>query len=146
VHTPNSVADKLINHFLYNTNYRYSSIYPPTFAAEYSKWWEDRANGRQLSPEFTCLLLRVCAYSSQYLPDSLREQLQFELGANVQILTERFNRSADQLSQTFHPEKPSLTKVQQLFLRGAWLKSESMLVQSWHTLGTAVREAQELGE
>lgn len=30
-------------------------------------------------------------------------------------------------------------------MKGAWLKSESKIVESWHTLGCTIREAQELG-
>ena len=35
--------------------------------------------------------------------------------------------------------------VQQLFLTASWYKSESKFVESWHALGAAIREAQEIG-
>jgi hypothetical protein len=126
-------------------NYRYTSIYGPTFTDQYVQWWADRAVGKRLSPEFTCLLLRVCAYSVQYLTAALRDMIEFELACSSQVLTERFSSAAEQLSQSFEASNTSIERVQALFLKGAWLKSESKIVESWHALGRTIREAQELG-
>ncbi|KAL2009929.1 hypothetical protein VTN00DRAFT_5736 [Thermoascus crustaceus] len=41
--------------------------------------------------------------------------------------------------------KGSLTQVQQLFLTTYWFKTESLFIDSWHTLAAAIHEAQELG-
>ncbi|KAF2185486.1 hypothetical protein K469DRAFT_575932 [Zopfia rhizophila CBS 207.26] len=140
-----SLTDSLVNHFLYNVNARYNSIYAPGFTEDYVQWWNDRINGKRLSPEFTCLLLRVCAYSSQYITPALRRNLEFELASNAQTLTGRFHRAAEQLSGSFTPANTCLARVQELFLKAASLKSESDIVGSWHVLGSAIREAQELG-
>ncbi|KAH6639385.1 hypothetical protein C7974DRAFT_130367 [Boeremia exigua] len=142
---PRSITDAFINHFLNVVNYRYCAIYAPVFTDCYVKWWADRAGGRQLSPEFTCLLLRVCAYSVQYLTPSLRKMIEFELACNLQQLTERFSNAAEQLSQSFTASSTCIERVQEQFLKGAWLKSESKIVESWHALGCTIREAQELG-
>ncbi|KAF2199494.1 hypothetical protein GQ43DRAFT_457134 [Delitschia confertaspora ATCC 74209] len=139
------LTDLLVNHFLYNVNNHYNTIYPPTFVESYTKWWTDRGRSRPLDPDFTCLLLRVCAYSAQYLTPPLKNTLEYELTTSAQNLTERFNHAAEQLSATFTPETTSLIRVQDLFMKGIWLNSESLLVQSWHNLGVVIREAQELG-
>lgn len=138
-------TDAFVNHFLTVVNYRYNAIYGPTFTDQYVEWWSDRANGKRLSPEFTCLLLRILAYSVQYLTAELRKMIEFELACNLQILTERFGDAADRLSASFPASKTSLMRVQEQFLKGAWLKSESRIVESWHSLGCTIREAQELG-
>ncbi|KAF2021511.1 hypothetical protein BU24DRAFT_362141 [Aaosphaeria arxii CBS 175.79] len=142
---PRSITDTFVNHFLTVVNYRYNAIYGPTFTENYVQWWTDRASGKKLSPEFTCLLLRILAYSVQYLTVEIRRMVEFELACSSQQLTERFGGAADQLSSTFPPSKSSLERVQEQFLRGAWLKSESKIVESWHALGSTIREAQELG-
>jgi hypothetical protein len=143
---PRSLTDSLVNHFLYEVNYRYSAIYPPTFTNHYVQWWTDRIQGKTLNPDFTCLIFRVCAYSSQYLGPDLRTKIEFELSVTVQALVDRFHMAAEKISKEFSPEDGSnLMRVQILFLRGVWEKSESMFIASWHTLGAAVREAQELG-
>ncbi|KAF1975957.1 hypothetical protein BU23DRAFT_566161 [Bimuria novae-zelandiae CBS 107.79] len=108
-------------------------------------WWSDRAKGRTLSPEFTCLLLRVLSYSVQYLTPELRKMIEFELACSPQILTGRLNSAADQMSQSVSASNTCIERVQELFYKGAWLKSESRIVESWHSLGRTIREAQELG-
>ncbi|KAF2625222.1 hypothetical protein BU25DRAFT_412673 [Macroventuria anomochaeta] len=142
---PRSITDAFVNHFLGVVNYRYSTIYAPTFTNQYVQWWADRAASKQLSPEFTCLLLRICAYSVQYLTPSLRKMIEFELACNLQQLTDRFSNAAEQLSQSFTASNTCIERVQEQFLKGAWLKSESKIVESWHALGCTIREAQELG-
>ncbi|KAI1526169.1 Fungal-trans domain containing protein [Pyrenophora tritici-repentis] len=142
---PRSITDAFVNHFLSVVNYRYSAIYGPTLAEQYVQWWTDRGAGKQLSPEFTCLLLRICAYSVQYLTPSLRKMIEFELACSSQTLTERFSDAAEELSRSFEASRTSIERVQELFLKGAWLKSESKIVESWHALSRTIREAQELG-
>ncbi|CAO2658571.1 Nn.00g062940.m01.CDS01 [Neocucurbitaria sp. VM-36] len=142
---PRSITDTFVNHFLTVVNYRYSAIYGPTLTNQYVQWWADRAAGKSLSPEFTCLLLRICAYSVQYLSPALRKMVEFELACNSQVVTERFATAAEQLSQSFEASNTSLERVQEQFLKGAWLKSESKIVESWHVLSRTIREAQELG-
>ncbi|CAN9286812.1 unnamed protein product [Alternaria alternata] len=134
-----------VNHFLTVVNYRYSAIYGPTLAEQYVQWWTDRGAGKQLSPEFTCLLLRICAYSVQFLTPSLRKMIEFELACSCQTLTERFSDAAEELSRSFEASRTSIERVQEQFLKGAWLKSESKIVESWHALSRTIREAQELG-
>ncbi|KAF1928491.1 uncharacterized protein M421DRAFT_420379 [Didymella exigua CBS 183.55] len=142
---PRSITDAFVNHFLSVVNYRYSTIYAPTFTNQYVQWWADRAAGKRLSPEFTCLLLRVCAYSVQYLTSSLRKMIIFEMACDLQQLTDRFSEAAEQLSQSFTAANTCVERVQEQFLKGAWLKSEAKIVESWHVLGCTIREAQELG-
>lgn len=139
------MADSIVNHFLSNVNCRYNAIYAPTFTDQYVQWWADRAGGRPLSPEFTCLLLRALSYSVQYITPELRKMIEFELACTPQTLTGRFNDAADQLSQSFPACNTCIERVQELFYKGAWLKSESNIVESWHTLSRTIREAQELG-
>ncbi|KAF2690949.1 hypothetical protein K458DRAFT_412264 [Lentithecium fluviatile CBS 122367] len=142
---PRSITDAFINHFLTVVNYRYSAIYAPTFTDNYVQWWTDRANSKRLSPEFTCLLLRVLSYSVQYLTPSLRKMIEFELACSSQALTDRFSAAAEELSKSFSASNTCLERVQEQFLKGAWLKSESRIVESWHALSSTIREAQELG-
>lgn len=72
--------------------------------------------------------------------------IEFELACDSQALTERFAAAADQLGKSFTARHTCIERVQEQFLRGAWLKSESRIVESWHALGCTIREAQELGK
>ncbi|KAF2441750.1 hypothetical protein P171DRAFT_78459 [Karstenula rhodostoma CBS 690.94] len=142
---PRSITDAIVNHFLSVVNYRYSAIYAPIFTDHYVQWWSDRVNGRTLLPEFTCLLLRVLSYSTQYLTRELRKMIEFELACSPQTMTDRFHEAAEQLSKSFSTSNACIERVQELFYKGAWLKSESRIVESWHSLGCTIRVAQELG-
>jgi hypothetical protein len=133
-----------VHNYLYSHNYRYYPIYPQTFLEQYSGWWADRLSGKQLSPAFTCLLLRVCACSAQSLGPDLQKQIEFELTESAEKLTWRFHRAAEKLSSTFAPGEGGLEQVQQLFLTATWYKGEGLVVDSWHALGGSVKEAQEL--
>lgn len=135
-----------MNHFLTSVNYRYNAIYAPTFTQKYVQWWSDRISGKRLSPEFTCLLLRILSYSTQYLTSSLRDLIEFELACKNQALTNRFAHAAEQLSKSFPPSCTSIERVEEQFLKGAYLKSEGKIVESWHAIGCTIREAQELGK
>ncbi|KAF2098344.1 hypothetical protein NA57DRAFT_77134 [Rhizodiscina lignyota] len=142
---PRFLTDALVQNYVRIQIYHYNPIYAPTFLEDYSQWWKDRASGEELSPAFTCLLLRVCACSAQYLNPSIKEKLVYELVASPQDLTEKYDKAAVKLSGTIIPGTGGLVQVQQLFLVASWMKSEGLLVESWHALCNAIREAQEIG-
>lgn len=71
--------------------------------------------------------------------------IEFELACSPQNMTDRFHEAAEQLSQSFSASDTCIERVQELFYKGAWLKSESRIVESWHSLGCTIRQAQELG-
>ncbi len=121
-------------------------MYPPQFSEQYQKWWDDRDNGRPLNPQLTCLILRVCACSAQYLPPDLRDQIENRLQLKAKLLTRQFHDAAQRLSITVSPGQGGLIQIQQIFLSAFWFKSDSRWVESWHALGAAIHEAQELGE
>lgn len=139
-------TDVLVQNFLDRANYQYYPIFPEQLRGQSAKWWEARAvGGQRLSPEFTCLLVRVCAVSVQYLEDSLRQRLELELGEKAQSMTERFHSVAQKLSSSIPRGQGGILQVQQLFLEAAWWKSEASMVEAWHALSAAIREAQEIG-
>lgn len=140
-----TILDILVHHYLNHTNYQYYALYPPAFMQDYADWWSVKAGGLPLNPVFTCLVLRVCACAVPYLDDSLRQRLESELGTGVEQLSMHYHNAAKQLSNTIGPGKGGLMQVQQLFLTAQWFKTEAMFVESWHALGTAIHEAQELG-
>ena len=144
---PRFLTDSIVKNFIDNANYHYYATYPPTLLDEYTNWWTARSVGDDVSPVFTCLLLRILAMSAQYLNSiDLRTKIEFELSESAQTLTERFHNAAEKLSATITPGKGGLAGVQQLFLKAVWYKSEGLFVESWHALGAAIREAQENGE
>lgn len=139
--------DILVQNFLNIANYQYYTCFPPQLQAQCAEWWADRANSRRLSPEFTCLLLQVCASSTQFVEEKLRIRLESELGEKIQTLTESFHAAALKLSATIPPGdvRDPVTMVQQLFLGAVWFKYEAKMIEAWHAIGSAIRAAQESG-
>lgn len=126
-------------------NYFHYAVYPPQFLTDYTDWWHRRSDHLTLSPEFTCLLLKICACSAKYLEGASRLQIESELGEGIDILANRFHDAAGDLSRHIGPGKGGLMQVQQLFLSVTWYKAESKFVEAWHSLGAAIREGQEIG-
>ncbi|KAK2599633.1 hypothetical protein N8I77_011371 [Diaporthe amygdali] len=141
---PKPYSDILVQNYLETANFQYYPIFPEQLRGQSAKWWEARAAGQKLSPELTCLLIRVCAVSTQYLEASLLQRLEAELGEKAQIMTERFHAAAQKLSASIPRGKGGAVHVQQLFLEAQWYKSEACMVESWHSLSAAIREAQEI--
>ncbi|KAK7741865.1 hypothetical protein SLS53_004932 [Cytospora paraplurivora] len=142
---PKLYSDLLVQNFLEIANYQYYTCFPAQLQNQCAEWWGDRADGRRLSPEFTCLLLQVCASSTQFLEENLRNRFESELGEKAQTLTERFHAAALKLSAAIPPGKVKdpIIMVQQLFLHAVWFKYEAKMIEAWHALGTAIRAAQE---
>ncbi|OJI90851.1 hypothetical protein ASPTUDRAFT_52625 [Aspergillus tubingensis CBS 134.48] len=142
---PKPYTDILVQYFLSEMNDQYYCLYPPTFSHDYATWWSGKANGQSLTPAFTALLLHVCACAILYLDVETRQQLETDLGENCTSLSEQYHSTAKQLSNTIGPGKGGLTQVQQLFFGAIWYKTEALFFESWHALGAAIHEAQELG-
>jgi len=100
---------------------------------------------KQKNLDFSSLILRLCSLALQCLPENLRQHVEDKLGDNVQFLTERYHNAARKLSDYSELGFGGLIHVQQLFLTAAWLKGEGFFDRAWHSLGAAIREAQELG-
>jgi len=116
----------------------------------YVSWWSRRrdsnASWTSSDNSFTCLVLRVCANSSQFLPSTLRGRIESELGDSAKELGVRYQAAANTLSNAIRPGAGGLVQVQQHFLDAIWLKNEAEVIDAWHALATAVRVAQEIGQ
>lgn len=139
-------ADDLVQHYLQDGNMQYYSIHPPSFMRAYESFWTACAqSGNQPSPAFTCLLLQICANASQRLGTPLKQRLEYDLAENNAQTSRRLFDAADGLSRAMPPGVGNVDMVLRLLLAAAWLKSDGRIVDGWHALSDAVREAQECG-
>lgn len=137
-------ADVLVQNFLHHVNYHYYIIYPSSFLQEYRDWWADRQAGKPLSLQWTCLLLTICACSAQCLEASLQHKLEAELSEPIEKSSANFHSMARELHGAIPVSYSHIIDVQQLMHSCLWYKYEARFVESWHVLGVAIREAQEL--
>ncbi|KAI9147758.1 putative transcriptional regulatory protein [Paramyrothecium foliicola] len=142
---PRPYTDALVQNFLKNVNFHYYIIYPQAFIEEYLAWWNDRADNRPLGLQWTCLLMMICACSTQYTDEELQQRLENDLSETTQVLTERYHAAARELHGVVPISSSHLLNVQQLLHSCYWYKSEVRFVECWHVLSLAIREAQELG-
>ncbi|MCJ1377220.1 hypothetical protein MMC17_000312 [Xylographa soralifera] len=124
-----AITDILIQHFLSEANWLYEMIYPTTFLERYNAWWSRPCQTLD-ELEFAVLLLRLCAYSSQFLP-SKNYTAETILSTPIGTIREQ--------------DKPSITCVHQLFFAACYLKNEGKVKESWNMLGEAIREAYDMG-
>jgi hypothetical protein len=146
---PRPYTDLLVAGFFTHVNYHYEAVHQPTFMREYAEWW-DRRRDAQGAVAFsdvalTSLVLQMCANAAQFVEPSALEKLESELGEAMESLAERLFDAAQRLSTFIPPGEGGVVMVQRLFLGGGWLKNRVEVTRSWHLLGSAVREAQEIG-
>ena len=147
---PRPYTDSLVQNFFENVNYHYGTLHQPSFMSSYVEWWGRRRQFHR-SPNMTtivttCLVLRICANSAQYLDSELTERFETELSDSTESLSLRYQTAAQTLSDFIPPGEGDLSQVQQLFLSAIWLKAEAEFAKSWHALAAAIRVAQELSK
>lgn len=144
--THSQATDELVNHYLHNMNIIYCVIHPDTFLDDYTKWYEHRAQGRPLSPAFTCLLLQICVSAAQEPPESLQRRILYDLAEDNQSVAKRLHDAAEALSSSIPPGDGDIHQILRLLIAAATSKSEGRIVEAWHYVGAAVREEQECGQ
>ncbi|KAI5814655.1 fungal-specific transcription factor domain-containing protein [Pyronema omphalodes] len=147
---PRPYASLLIRNFFAECNWLYSSVQLSSFESLLESFYESTSSlspGPQQLSQFPALLLQVCAISLQMLPrEHFRQISQLCLGKeDFGALSSRYSNAAIEMAQILGRHKSTLPRVQTWFLRASWLKSEGRAVESWHALGQAIREAQEVG-
>lgn len=153
----------LVKVFFAECNWIYGVVHAGSFHRLLDEWYQcctsdnppvpahgGSGNGekrRQLS-QFPSLLLQVLAVALQMLPREHFEQMsQLDILGKPDFkgLSTTYSNAACELATLLARSQTTLPRAQQWFLRASWLKSEGRAVESWHALGQAIREAQELG-
>ena len=142
---PRSVADVLIQHFFSEANWIYEMVYPTTFTERYNEWWAGPCQSVE-DAQFATLLLRLCAYTAQFLP-SQNYTADTVLGNSLSALREQCNATAISLTRIpmIKEGLPSITRIHEHFFHACYLKNEGAMKESWNVLSEAINEAHELG-
>ncbi|KAL6900606.1 fungal-specific transcription factor domain-containing protein [Trichoderma evansii] len=147
--SPRPYTDMLLKNFFDNINYHYGVLHQPSFMAVYVDWWSQRRDAQSLrnplAMALTCLILRICANSTQFLSPHASSQLELDLGDSIENLSKTYHDAAQIISGFLSPGTGGLLNAQQLFLAATWHKGQADFVRSWHELGAAVRQSQEIG-
>lgn len=136
--------DVLVQNFFARIHSQSYIIYPPSFLEEYCDWWADRLANKALGLQWTCLLLIVCACSTQNIQHQLRRSVEDQLGEELQTASGRYHLTARELHAAIPISYWDMTSVQQLLHSCLWYNYDARFVESWHVLNVAIRLAQEL--
>lgn len=87
----------------------------------------------------------VCACSIQHADSKLANALQLSFGKSICELSDHFHNNARELHSAIPVGRSHLYTVQYLLHSSYWFKAQARIVECWTTIGSAVREAQNLG-
>jgi len=158
------VTKLLVQVFFTEVNFLYGTLHQSTFNRMMDEWWNTAAtadtqpSGRSGGSDpyisndiyfFPSLLLQVLSLAIQLLPREHHEfvsQVKLGMCETLQDLSGRLSNASCELAVLLGGTcTSSLNRVVQAFLRGVWLKNEGRVHEAWHSLGTAIRSAQEQG-
>ena len=96
---------------------------------------------------FLALLLQVVALAMQFLPPrhGLGTFLETTTQEGQELLSKKFSEAGSTLMEVLEQLQPTITSVQADLMRCTWLKNNGQGTTAWHSLGHAIRQAQDLG-
>ncbi|KIV91559.1 hypothetical protein PV10_06087 [Exophiala mesophila] len=143
--------NKLVEFFFDDVNWQYFILEKQYFDCLVTCWYgtsvetlshlSHKELGRELH-YFPALLFQVLGLAIQFLP--LNSTVWEFLSQADMALCQKYSDIGVELMRHAQGEIVALTKVQADFLRASWLKNIGKGVESWRTVGNAIRSAQEL--
>ncbi|TWU78752.1 hypothetical protein ED733_006702 [Metarhizium rileyi] len=149
--------DKLVAMFLREFNWQYYFVDADIFLAQLQEWNDlpfsifSTEGPRGISPDlrvFPAVLFQMIAAALLVLPDNEEEDfvtLKYAANMTFEDLARDYSASGEEIVGLFGKRGLSLTTVQAEFLRASFLKYTANVTESWHMVGIAIRDAQELG-
>ncbi|KAE8151802.1 hypothetical protein BDV25DRAFT_128505 [Aspergillus avenaceus] len=144
------ILDFLTQYFISEVNWIGQLLHPPRFLAEYERWQNsyEPSEGQFVvsDVEFTVLVLRICAYTSHFLPspsymvDTIRGVPLSEVRAKCSEIGDRLALIAVRACS-----RGSLTRVLHLAFEALAYECEGRMASSWSRLGDSIKAAQSVG-
>ena len=141
-----SAVDCLVRMFFEGVNWIHGFIEPKRFFSHYGSWWTKFSSRCANDVEFGILILRVCAYSAQFLP-SRSYTADTIHGVPISTIRESSHRIAIELAQICEMAGAmrSFTGVQSHCLLATYLKNEGRMEDAWNLMGIIINTAFSLG-
>ncbi|KAG5764667.1 hypothetical protein H9Q72_007272 [Fusarium xylarioides] len=148
--------DILVQDFFRNAAWHYDIVDEAIFINQLAQWrcltHEQFKRGPDALPatlrSFPALLFQVLAQALLFQPAQYNESLNDLKYAVDMELSDRaveYSDAGRRLASCFRKSEPTLTGVQAELMRACFEKTTGAVIEAWHTLGTAIRDAQELG-
>ncbi|KAK3683921.1 fungal-specific transcription factor domain-containing protein [Podospora appendiculata] len=149
--------DKLVDLFFVDFNWQYCPLDRDVFDRQLAEWYRlpfnqlSTGGPQSLPPDlrvFPGLLFQVLAISLLVLPDNpdpVYESLKYAGNMTFQDLAMDYSESGVAILSLLGKRQMTVTTVLAGFIRAAFLKYVALVTESWHAIGTAIRDAQEIG-
>ncbi|KAK1634573.1 hypothetical protein BDP81DRAFT_323999, partial [Colletotrichum phormii] len=146
----------LVQSFFQNVAWQYDVIDNSKFCDELSNWNHISSTTLNQGPEnlsvstraFPALLLQVLALALQFHPDQNDEALEglkYAPDIDFADLAADYSNVGHQVASMLGSKDISLTKVQAGLMEAFFEEIIGSFIESWHTFGRAIPDAQELG-
>ena len=124
----------------------YEMIHLASFLTRYQNWWTSYPASSLEALEFAILLLRLVAYSAQFLPSHTHAADHVQ-SIPVLSIQNHYNQLAINVWRAYKPlsTSHSLWSVYSLFFHVCYLKNTGCVKEAWYVFGSTVRLAQDLG-
>jgi hypothetical protein len=132
-----TVADNFVQNFFELTHSVFPILHRPTFLELYDKLWTSDGNEEVEDPVFMATLNIIFSIGSQLSTIRTPEQRP--------ALADQFYQQSLKFWNTTNAEVSTISEVQLLLLVAIYLQSTKHASRYWHTVGMAIRAAQELG-
>ncbi|KAM7199551.1 hypothetical protein V8F33_004362 [Rhypophila sp. PSN 637] len=149
--------DKLVDIYFVEFNWQYQSLDRDAFDKQLQEWYRLPFNllttgGPQaLDPHlraFPALLFQVLALALLLLhseADQVFESLKYAGNMTFDDLAMDYSESGMSILSLLGKRQMTITTVQTGFLRASFLKYVALVTESWHAIGSAIRDGQEIG-
>ncbi|KAF2013336.1 hypothetical protein BU24DRAFT_349594 [Aaosphaeria arxii CBS 175.79] len=150
--------DILVQHFFSDINWHYDVIDEITFRQQLENWrsipYSAHSNAISVLPAdvlaFPSLLFQLMAHALLHQPVadgtcSRLESLKYASEMTFVDLACDFSEAGFSTLETIGKNEVTVVAVQSGILRASLLKNTGNVIEAWHVLGTAIRDAQEIG-
>ncbi|KAF2197574.1 hypothetical protein GQ43DRAFT_200015 [Delitschia confertaspora ATCC 74209] len=140
------IINCLIQHFFKEVNWISELLHPPLFLKCYEQWWKTFPGSSVHNLEFGVLILRMCAFSAQFIPsqsfgeDRIQNIPVDTIRIHCKNVARRLHRVTDQIRGG-----GSLTSVHHMFYWSCYLQNEGSMTDAWYALGDCIRVSREIG-
>lgn len=153
---PREHVDILVRSFFTNVSWQYDIIDEAMFREELLNWRHVSYAMLKGGPDslpvntryFPALLFQILALSLLFQPfqyDSALDSLKYVPDMDFADLAADYSIAGHRMMTMLGRRDVSLIKVQAGLMKACFEKSIGSVIESWHTLGSAIRDAQELG-
>ncbi|KAH6694162.1 fungal-specific transcription factor domain-containing protein [Plectosphaerella plurivora] len=146
----------LVRSFFANVGWQFDVIDEETFRDQLFDWGRVSYSALKQGPDslpistryFPALLLQVLAIALLSQPtqyDNALDDLKYAPGIDFPDLAADYSNAGHRLMSLLGTRNTPLCKVQAGLMKACFEKTIGSVIESWHTLGSTIRDAQELG-